>query len=310
MAGIMTVGTPVFWTWQNPLLTYTVGLIGLYSGLMAFIWLKGLDYAKKPALTWAVLIPVLLVPLWLGPHAWSGMVAILSLMGFKEFAKGTGLYTERAYCRIVDFTILAMAGAALIHNYGLFMALPVWGVAALTVVPVFRNTATGAIQHLALATIGLVYFGWFAGHLGFLAQSRFGMGYVLFVLVTTQFNDAFAFLWGKAFGKTHWTSVSPKKTVEGSLLALLTTLVFTVVQAPVAFPHFGWPQVIMAAVLVGVGGQFGDLVMSALKRDLGIKDFGTLLPGHGGILDRVDSLLWVAPTFFHGARFFYQGFGF
>lgn len=117
-------------------------------------------------------------------------------------------------------------------------------------------------------------------------------------------------MWGKLFGKTTWTEISPKKTVEGSLLALVSSIAIAFLNWQIAFPHFQWWLVGIVGLIVGIGGQIGDLVMSAFKRDLGIKDFGALLPGHGGILDRIDSLLWVAPVFFHTVRFFHGGFGY
>jgi phosphatidate cytidylyltransferase len=171
------------------------------------------------------------------------------------------------------------------------------------------NRYEGAIQNISLSVVGLIYFGWFTGHLAYLSQSDFGYGYLLYVLVATQLNDAMAFLWGKLFGKTTWTVLSPKKTVEGSILALFSSVGIAFLNWPIAFPHFQWWLVLIVGLLVGVGGQVGDLVMSAFKRDLGIKDFGTLLPGHGGILDRIDSLLWVGPLFLHTARFFHMGLG-
>ncbi len=109
---------------------------------------------------------------------------------------------------------------------------------------------------------------------------------------------------------TDASAVSPKKTVKGSILALVSSIAIAYLNWQIAFPHFQWWLVGIVGLIVGVGGQIGDLVMSAFKRDLGIKDFGALLPGHGGILDRIDSLLWVAPVFFHTVRFFYGGFGY
>lgn len=292
--------------------------LGFYSSLAGsiylllgfFIWLKPLEVAKKPYLTWAILLPLIFVPLWIGPIAWILTISIVSIYGFKEFARSTGLYDHIAYCIVVDVLILGLGLCAAFKTYGLFMALPIWGVAILTALPVFTNQYEGAIQNISLSVIGLVYFGWFTAHLGFLSQSAYGLGYVLFVVLATQFNDALAFLWGKLFGKTTWTKLSPKKTMEGSILALVSSTAIAYLNWKIAFPHFQWWLVGLIGLLVGVGGQIGDLVMSAFKRDLGIKDFGTLLPGHGGILDRIDSLLWVGPLFFHTARFFHGGFGY
>jgi phosphatidate cytidylyltransferase len=298
-------GSPVF----NLVAFYTALVVAIYAALGAYIWLKPLEAAKLPYRTWAILIPSLMVPIWLGPKAWILAVLLISIYGFKEFAKGTGLYEHKAYCVVVDLLMLLMAFAAMIEDYGLFMALPVWGVAAITTIPVFSNGFKGAIQNISLSVIGLIYFGWFLGHLGFLCQSQYGMGYLMFVLVFTQFNDAMCFMWGKLFGRTNFTALSPKKTLEGSVLALVSSMGIAFLNWPIAFPHFEWWLVALTGFLISFGGQMGDLVMSAFKRDLGIKDFGALLPGHGGILDRIDSLVWVAPLFFHMARFFHGGFG-
>jgi phosphatidate cytidylyltransferase len=289
---------------------YTTVIILLYTSLGLFIWLKPLDVAKKPYLTWAILIPLLFIPIWLGPKAWILAVTLLSIYGFKEFARKTGLYEQKIYCIVVYLFMGVMALSSMGHHYGMFMAIPVWGAAVLATLPVLGNQSKNAVQNVALSIVGLIYFGWFLGHLGYLAQSSYGMGYLLFVLIFTQFNDAMCFLWGKLFGKTHFTSISPKKTIEGSLLALLSSIAIAFLNWHFAFPHFEWWLVLLSGCIISIGGQIGDLVMSSFKRDLGIKDFGTLLPGHGGILDRIDSLLWVAPVFFHTARFFHQGFGY
>lgn len=302
---VLTLGSPHF----NVLAFYTAMVLTLYGLLGAFIWLKPLEVAKKPYLTWAIMIPVLMLPLWLGPTAWIVTVLLISIYGFKEFAKGTGLYEQKPYCVVVYIVMILIAITSIIKDYGMFMAVPIWGVAALTTIPVFTNRSENAIQNIALSVIGLVYFGWFLGHLGMLAQSAYGLGYVLFVVIFTQFNDAMCFLWGKLFGKTNFTAISPKKTIEGSILALLSSMAIAFLNWPIAFPHFEWWLVALAGLTISFGGQMGDLVMSSFKRDLGVKDFGTLLPGHGGILDRVDSLVWVSPLFFHMVRYFHSGFG-
>jgi len=299
-------GNPAF----NLVSFYTVTVMVIYAVLGFYIWFKPLDAAKQPYRTWAILIPLLMAPIWLGAKTWIFMVLLISIYGFKEFAKSTGLYEQKAYCVLVYLLMGLMAFASAINHYGLFMALPVWGVAAITTIPVFSNQCKGAIQSISLAVIGLIYFGWFLAHLGFLGQSKFGMGYLMFVLIFTQFNDAMCFLWGKLLGHTNFTALSPKKTIEGGILALLSSMLIAFLNWKIAFPQFEWWLVALVGFLISFGGQMGDLVMSAFKRDLGIKDFGALLPGHGGILDRIDSLVWVAPLFFHVARFFHGGFGY
>jgi phosphatidate cytidylyltransferase len=126
-----------------------------------------------------------------------------------------------------------------------------------------------------------------------------GPALVLYLVFLTQFNDVAQFLWGKALGRHKVVpQVSPNKTLEGLLGGLATTIVLAVVLAPWLTPLLV-REAVAAGVIIGLGGFIGDVVISALKRDLGIKDSGSLLPGHGGILDRIDSLTYTAPLFFH-----------
>jgi phosphatidate cytidylyltransferase len=125
------------------------------------------------------------------------------------------------------------------------------------------------------------------------------IGLVLFVLFSTQFNDVCQYVWGKKFGKHKITpKVSPNKTWEGFLGGLGTTALCCTIIAPYLTP-LSTMQGLLGGLLIAGAGFVGDVVVSSIKRDLHIKDSGTLIPGHGGILDRMDSLTFTAPLFFH-----------
>jgi len=124
-------------------------------------------------------------------------------------------------------------------------------------------------------------------------------GLILFLVFLTQFNDVMQYVWGKLTGSIKVIpKVSPNKTLGGMLGGIVTTTMLSWLLAPYLTPLVGW-QSLAAGVLIGLGGFVGDVSISAVKRDLGIKDTGNLIPGHGGILDRVDSLTYTAPLFFH-----------
>jgi phosphatidate cytidylyltransferase len=122
-------------------------------------------------------------------------------------------------------------------------------------------------------------------------------------VLAVELNDVAAYTFGKLFGRHRLRSnISPKKTWEGALGGLAVSLLLPWILLP-TFPHFEKWDCLLTGLIVGIGGQLGDLVVSVFKRDLGIKDMGALIPGHGGVLDRIDSLIYVAPLFFHYIRY-------
>ncbi|MFC3040328.1 phosphatidate cytidylyltransferase [Virgibacillus xinjiangensis] len=142
--------------------------------------------------------------------------------------------------------------------------------------------------------LSVLYVG--TGFLYLIKTQDAGLDYLLFALFIIWATDTGAYLFGKKFGKKKlWPQISPNKTVEGALggvlLACFIAAIFQLVH-PFSFPMM---VVIGATVLASIFGQIGDLVESAFKRHYGVKDSGKLLPGHGGILDRFDSLLFVLP---------------
>jgi phosphatidate cytidylyltransferase len=132
-----------------------------------------------------------------------------------------------------------------------------------------------------------------------------GPGLVLFLVFLTQFNDVAQYLWGKTLGRHKIIpKVSPNKTWEGFLGAVATTTLLSLLLSGWLTP-MSWRVAIAAGLLISIAGFVGDVTISALKRDIGLKDSGSMLPGHGGILDRIDSLTYTAPLFFHFIYYLY-----
>ncbi|HEY4983802.1 MAG TPA: phosphatidate cytidylyltransferase, partial [Verrucomicrobiae bacterium] len=226
----------------------------------------------------------------------------------------TGLYRDWWMTGAVYLGIVAVGVTSLIRQphgdepgdgwYGLFIVLPVYVIALILLVPIVRNRVEMQLQSMSLAILGFIYIGWMFGHLSFFANANNAYGYLLYLVFATEMNDVAAFTFGKLFGKHPFRSnISPKKTWEGAIGALAVSLALPWVLR-FSFPEFGTTQLVLTGLIVGVGGQFGDLAISVIKRDIGIKDMGAGIPGHGGILDRIDSLIYVAPLFFHMAGYF------
>ena len=136
-------------------------------------------------------------------------------------------------------------------------------------------------------------------HLGLFPDTRTGVVLILIAVVGPWISDAGAYFAGSFFGRhLLFPSLSPKKTVEGGLGGLLLTVL---VVAPVAYTllNFSLPKALLIGAVVSVASQCGDLFESSFKRILDVKDLGNFLPGHGGVLDRVDSLLFTAPAVYY-----------
>lgn len=169
----------------------------------------------------------------------------------------------------------------------------------------FLNAAGSLFWGLMITVFGL-------SHLAYLLVTPVdadaaagGTGLLLYLVFLTQFNDVCQYLFGKLFGKHPiLPKVSPKKTWEGFIGGLVTTTALAWLLAPWLTALAPW-HAILIGLLLGSGGFAGDVTISALKRDLAMKDTGTLIPGHGGILDRVDSLIYTAPLFFYFVTHFY-----
>ncbi|MEO8033624.1 MAG: phosphatidate cytidylyltransferase, partial [Acidobacteriota bacterium] len=272
------------------------------------------DHAWKAYRGWLIMIPLVFAALFLGRVATITFFTIVALGAFSEYARATGLYRDWWMTGVVILGIIAIGMVSIVdapdtHShgwYGMLMALPVFVVAAILMIPILRDRAEGQLQPIALALLGFIYIGWMFGHLGFLANATNAYGYLLFLLFAVPLNDISAFTFGKFFGKAKIRPhISPNKTWAGAIGAFAVSMALPWC-VRFSFPEFTTRDLLLAGVIVGIGGQLGDLTISVIKRDIGIKDMGKLIEGHGGVLDRVDSLIYVAPLFFHMTRYFHD----
>ncbi|MBI3519763.1 MAG: phosphatidate cytidylyltransferase [Bacteroidetes bacterium] len=187
-------------------------------------------------------------------------------------------------------------------------------IASLVFIPVFMfvllpfrlvlvGQTQGIIQSMAVipATLMIALFG--LSHLGLLLSIPGGRGLLFFLVFITEMNDVFQFVWGKLLGKHKiLPKVSPNKTWEGYIGGILTT---TALGLALNFlTPCSTTQILFISFVTANAGFIGDVIISSVKRDLHLKDTSTAIPGHGGVLDRIDSLVVAAPVFFHLVYFF------
>jgi phosphatidate cytidylyltransferase len=266
------------------------------------------DELCKRYRSWLVLAPIMLLPVLLGAAYTIVAVGLLSLLCYREFARATGLFRERVISLLVVVGIVLVTLAVLDNWYNLFVALPPLTICVIAVVAILADRPRGYIQRVGLSVMGYMLFGVCIGHLGYFANYP-GFRPILFLIVmATELNDVFAYVSGKMFGRRKLApNTSPNKTVGGAIGATVLTLVLVVTLGRFVFRDSNLDQtvhLIALGLIVGVLGQMGDLLLSSIKRDVGVKDMGALFPGHGGLLDRFDSLVLVAPATFHYIAYF------
>ncbi len=167
-----------------------------------------------------------------------------------------------------------------------------------------KESSEGTAQKIALTALGVLYIGTFGAMIGLLRDREYGIFWVFALLAMTWLNDTFAYFFGHKFGRRKLApKISPGKTVEGFLGGYLGTLTgFLVFWFLLRNDLALWKGLVLT-VAVGIAGPLGDLSESLVKRSFHVKDSGNIIPGHGGMLDRIDALLFTAPVVYFFAAF-------
>jgi phosphatidate cytidylyltransferase len=282
-------------------------------GILVVIWSvhsmwKGKEIRTlwKRYLAWFVIAPVIVLPLVFSRAGFQCLVLLLSLLCFREYSRVVGLWKDRKIMLPAVLAIVLIYAPVFTRWYGLYQAVPIYGVALILIVPIFRDEFENMIQKTCLGMLGVVYFGWFLSHLACLRNFEEGIQYIFYLIVLVEANDAFGYLWGSLLGKHKLVpKISPNKTIEGALGAVVSVILLGFLMRYL-IPRVCNGHVFILAFMLSIFGTCGDLTISFIKRDLRIKDMGNLIPGHGGLLDRCDSIIFTAPLYFHFMRFFYE----
>jgi len=165
----------------------------------------------------------------------------------------------------------------------------------------FKDVKAAAAE-AALFFFGVIYIPYLLGYLVLLRGHPLGVKWILLIMFIVMSCDSAAYFVGCRYGKRRlYPEVSPKKSVEGSLGGLAGSLAGAMIARLTFFAELSVGDALLAALLIGVLGQVGDLFESLIKRSCGVKDSGTIFPGHGGILDRLDSILFASPVAYYYA---------
>ena len=255
-----------------------------------------------------MLLPLLILfTLKASAFQFSLLVFLLSLLGLDEFYR-MALPSRRGEGRTA-----AVAGAcALFTVFSGNPVLPLFALTALVLgfclVALFRlQEIRQAAADAALVLMGFLYVPLLLSHLVLIRMLPSGVSWLFLIMVIVMAGDSAAYYVGSSFGRNKlYPAVSPKKSVEGSLGGLAGSVIGALIAKYTFFPELAVVDCIGTALLLGVLGQLGDLFESLIKRSCGVKDSGSIIPGHGGILDRLDSILFAAPAAYYYAYFLFR----
>jgi phosphatidate cytidylyltransferase len=224
----------------------------------------------------------------LGQWEWSGMFARAGVPTFRMFGLLGGSLLTASFALPVSerlvFTgvLLALLGIGLLRPPS---GRPAW-------------------EPVAITLLGICYVNWLLGYTFWLRDLTDGREWILLLVSVTWLGETAAYLVGSTLGRHKLAPVlSPRKTVEGAVAQLAVSVLAALGARAAFFPALSLEGAIVVGLLLGLVGQAGDLVESAVKRSVGTKDTGRLIPGHGGMLDRVDSLLVSSPVLFYYATY-------
>ncbi|WP_254509087.1 phosphatidate cytidylyltransferase [Anatilimnocola floriformis] len=253
--------------------------------------------------SWCVLLFAIAGPILLGAAYTIVAVVILSLLCYREYARAVGI-SGHFVINFIVFVCTLMAGFACFDHYDrLFFACGALGTGLIVVGTIHQDQPKGFNQRVALGLFGWLLFGYSLGYLGLMTNDPRFRPLLLTIILAVEMNDVFAYCCGKTFkGPKLLPTTSPGKTISGSVGAMVLTTILVGVLMHYLFRGTAvdhWSKLITLGVIISGLGQLGDLTLSSIKRDVGIKDFSAAIPGHGGFLDRFDSLVFVPPAVYH-----------
>jgi len=298
------------------IITALFGFLALASGVSFF-----LKPQKRPAdlrqriLSWWIILPLFSLTLISQSFWFLLLLCFISFMSFKEFIS---VIPTRQGDRILIFIAYLAIPAQFIfswkHNTEFAHFISIYLFLFLAILAITLGEIKGMLVSVATIYWGLILTVYCLSFLAYLytipvsvRAPAGGIGLVLYLVVLTQLNDVAQYCWGKLIGGPKiLPQVSPNKTIAGFLGGVLTTALLSIALSIFLLP-FSLAQAAFLGGLIALCGFLGDILVSGIKRDMGIKDFSKLIPAHGGMLDRIDSLVLAAPLFLYYLKSFHVG---
>lgn len=267
-------------------------------------------------------IPALIYIAWAGGIYYLILIELGIFLGTYEFFDILRAKGLRPYKSLGILAAIVLGLNSYYQSHIFTFLTPAGLLFAVSIAELFRKEQNDAIFHISSTLFGVIYVGWLFSHLILLnnmpavlplkdyynifhIRIKLSTSFALLPFVLTWTNDSMAYFIGKRFGRhSFFSRISPKKTWEGVIGGGVASVIAAFIYQQIYAPYLSWFDCVVLGVLVAYLAPIGDLVESMIKRDVKLKDSSAIIPGHGGFLDRFDSILFTAPVIYYYLRFF------
>jgi phosphatidate cytidylyltransferase len=291
--------------WKNPVYLETALIVmGALLGLavpLSILRKKGAPFTSGWAslMSWLYIAPLLFLAFAL-PKPWPLVfVTWMGVLSAKSFFQMVGMYHRSWFVWLTYLGIYLLGYLIYVDHVEFYNLSPMIFLAVICLVPLLRNSASQMIQYIALSLLGFIFWGWSYMHMGRLLMFEGGELMVLYLYLLTEVSENSSWACSRLFGRVKpFSRISSKVTLEGMLVAMMVTLLVAWGLRHL-LPDRSESFWIAAGLAAALFGRMGDLILSVIRRDLGIKNTGVFILGRDGIITRVEKLMFVGPMFFY-----------
>ncbi len=259
--------------------------------------------------SWIIIAPLFFILFGL-PHPWPFFtLAVLSLLGAKIFFQIMGMYHRTWFVVTTYLGIFALSFALWKGDLALYNVIPMFAGGLALIVPFIRNNYKKMIQYISLSNLTLFLLGWAFLHLGWILQLPSGIYQFMYLVILTEFCDNTNLALSYHIGKIKiFNRIDRRRSLESTLISILLTIALAFGMRHL-LPDKSDIYWLTSAIIASIGGLFGDLVMTILRKDAGIHRMGQFILGRGDFLHRMDRMIFVAPIYFYVMKIINYYFG-
>jgi phosphatidate cytidylyltransferase len=292
-------------TWNDSTYQQTVLIVLsaiFLSGAIVFFFRKKNPYftsAWESIKSWIFVAPLLFLFFGLPQPIPLIVLTLFAIYGAKAFFQILGMYHRSYFVLLCYAGIYGLALCAYFDRLDIYNCMPMIVLGACCLVPLVRNSYSQMIQYISLTLLGFIFLGWSFMHLALLLKFPSGLYQILYLVTLTEFCDntnlATAY---QLRGKTLFSNIDPKRTYASTAVSIALTILLAGLMR-FMLPDNAEKYWLVAGLVASIGGLIGDLMMTGLRRDAGVKDVGPFILGRGDLLQRMDRLIFVAPIYFY-----------